>query len=42
MFAEKLKQIWLQPDEALAIQTAKLFMTEYQDIYPDAIRCLDQ
>ncbi len=40
-FAEKLKQIWLQPDKASALQTAQLVIAEYRSKYPDAIRCLE-
>ena len=40
-FAEKLKQIWLQPDRESALRTAKIFIDEYQDKYPEAIHCLE-
>jgi len=39
--AEKLKQIWLQPDQESALRTATIFIDEYQDKYPEAIRCLE-
>ena len=40
MFAEKLKQIWLQPDRKSAIRTAKIFMAEYRSNYSDAVDIL--
>ena len=39
-FAEKLKQIWLQPDLQSARQYASAFVEEYQKRFPDAIDCL--
>jgi putative transposase len=39
-FAEKLKQIWLQPDRKSAVRTAKIFMAEYRQRYPDAVEIL--
>jgi len=39
-FAEKLKQIWLQADRKAAVRTAKIFMAEYRQRYPDAIEVL--
>lgn len=39
-FAGKLKQIWLQPDRKAAVRTAKIFMAEYRQRYPDAIEIL--
>jgi putative transposase len=40
-FAEKLKQIWLQPDQESARRTARIFIEEYQNKYPEAVRCLE-
>ena len=40
IFAEKLKQIWLQPDRKSAIRTAKILMAEYRKRYPEAIEIL--
>jgi len=39
-FAEKLKQIWLQPDLESAHRVAAFLIEEYQDRYPEAIECL--
>lgn len=39
-FAEKLKQIWLQPDLNSARQYAHMLVGEYEDRFPDAITCL--
>jgi transposase-like protein len=39
-FAEKLKQIWLQPELESAEQYAQLLVEEYKDRFPEAIECL--
>ena len=39
-FAEKLKQIWVQPDRKSAVRTAKIFMAEYRSTYPEAVAVL--
>ena len=39
-FAEKLKQIWLQPDLDSARGYAHMLVEEYEDRFPDAITCL--
>jgi len=36
-FAEKMKQIWVQPDRKGAVRTAKIFMAEYREKYPEAV-----
>jgi len=36
-FAEKMKQIWVQPDRKNAVRTAKIFMAEYRQKYPEAV-----
>jgi transposase-like protein len=40
VFAEKMKQIWVQPDRRGAVRTAKIFMAEYRERYPEAIAVL--
>jgi transposase-like protein len=40
LFADKLKQIWVQPDRKSALRTAKIFMAEHRDKYPDAVAVL--
>lgn len=40
-FAEKLKQIWLQPDYDSAKKYADSFMNEYEGTYPHAIATLE-
>jgi len=40
-FAERLKQIWLQPDKPSALAVASLFIQEYEKRFPEAIECLD-
>lgn len=42
LFAEKLKQIWLQPDCAAAKRYAASLMDEYEDKYPEAINTLEE
>jgi putative transposase len=39
-FAEKLKQIWLQPDIESARQYASAFIEEYEQRFPEATSCL--
>jgi transposase-like protein len=39
--AEKLKQIWLQPDRKSAEKMASLLIEEYEGRYPEAMRCLE-
>ena len=41
-FADKLKQIWRQPDKQMALKVAELIMEEYQDKYPKAVKCLEE
>jgi transposase-like protein len=40
--AEKLKQIWLQPDRRSAERVAELIIEEYEEKYPEAMRCLEE
>lgn len=40
-FAERLKQIWLQPDRKSALRIAQALIEDYGDRYPEAIRCLE-
>ena len=40
--AEKLKQIWLQPDKRSAEKLAALIIEEYESRYPEAMRCLEE
>jgi putative transposase len=40
IFAQKLKQIWVQPDRKSAIRTAKILMAEYKAKYPDVVELL--
>ncbi len=40
-FAERLKQIWLQPDRRSALREAGVFCEEYNRRYPEAIKCLE-
>lgn len=39
-FADKLKQIWAQPDRKGAIRTAKIFIAEYRQRFPEAVAVL--
>jgi len=39
-FSEKLKQIWVQPDRKSAVRTARIFIAEYRQRYPEAIAVL--
>ena len=41
-FAEKLKQIWLQPDYDSATKYADWLMNEYEGKYPQAIATLEE
>jgi len=41
VFAEKLKQIWLQPDKESAKFYANSLMDDYENQYPDAINVLE-
>ena len=41
-FAEKMKQIWLQPDKESALKMAEIFSKEYEKSFPQAIRCLEE
>ena len=41
-FAEKLKQIWLQPDMESARQLASNLTDEYESRFPEAIDCLSE
>jgi len=40
-FAERLKQIWLQPDKQSALSVADLLIKDYEKRFPEAIRCLE-
>lgn len=40
-FAEKLKQIWLQPTRDDAEEYAKSFIKQYEKRFPEAIECLE-
>jgi len=40
--AERLKQIWLQPDRRGAERLAELVIKEYEEMYPEAMRCLEE
>jgi len=42
LFANRLKQIWLQKTYDDAKKQAKLFIQEYEDKYPEAIECLEE
>ena len=41
-FAERLKQIWMQPDERSAKRMAALVSEEYEKRFPEAIHCLEE
>ena len=41
-FAERLKQIWLQPDKRNAKKIAALLGEEYDRRFPEAIHCLEE
>lgn len=40
--AERMKQIWLQPDRESAERLAELIIEEYEEKYPEAMRCLEE
>jgi len=40
--AEKLNQIWLQPDRQSAERLAGLIIEKYKGKYPEAMRCLEE
>lgn len=40
LFAERIKQIWLQPDLDSAIHLSQLLIDEYEERFPEAIHCL--
>ncbi len=40
-FAERLKQIWLQPDKRSAKRMAMLLREEHEKRFPEASRCLE-
>jgi putative transposase len=41
-FAERLKQIWMQPDKRNAKRMAALVCEEYEKRFPEAIHCLEE
>jgi transposase-like protein len=41
-FAAHLKQIWLQPDRKSARRAAENLAQEYEERFPEAIRCLEE
>jgi putative transposase len=41
-FAERLKQIWLQPDARSAKKMESLLVDDYAKRFPDAVRCLEE
>jgi putative transposase len=41
-FAAHLKQIWLQPDRKTARRAAENLAQEYEERFPEAIRCLEE
>ena len=40
-FAERLKQIWLQPDKKSALKVAEIFCQDYEKRFPEAVKCLE-
>ena len=40
--AEQLKRIWLKPARRSAERLAELVIMEYEEKYPEAMRCLEQ
>jgi len=40
-FAERLKQIWLQPDKQSALSMASLLIKDYEKRFPEAVKCLE-
>ena len=41
LFAERLKQIWLQPDKRSALSVADTMIHDYGKRFPEAIKCLE-
>jgi len=41
-FAERLKQIWLQPDKQSALSLASLLIKDYEKRFPEAVKCLEE
>ncbi len=41
-FAERLKQVWLQPDKQSALQVASLLIQDYENRFPEAVKCLEE
>jgi transposase-like protein len=41
LFAERLKQIWLQPDKPTALSVANTIIHDYGERFPEAIKCLE-
>ena len=41
LFAERLKQIWLQPDKQTALSVAGSIIDDYRKRFPEAIKCLE-
>ena len=42
LFAERLKQIWLQPDKRTALLVAGSIIHDYEKRFPEAIKCLEE
>ena len=42
LFSDRLKQIWLQKTYEDARKQSKIFIEEYQSLYPEAISCLEE
>lgn len=42
LFAERLKQIWLQPDKRTALLVAESIIHDYEKRFPEAIKCLEE
>jgi len=42
LFADRLKQIWLQKTYKDAKKQTKIFIEEYESLYPEAIQCLEE
>ncbi len=40
LVAEKLKQIWYQPDKETALQLAAMFTKEFSELFPKAVETL--
>jgi len=41
LFAERLKQIWLQPDKQTALSVSSSIIEDYGKRFPEAIKCLE-